>query len=216
MSRCPNERVAAFLTFFDHNPIGKGWKRRPARQGRFFKRRRTTATCTYPRSSCRGQNCGAVCSSSAPFMCSAALRHTLKTSIRANRPRGCLRIVARHVIAARAGSPKGASVRRSSYSCESITRAIRARPGNSLPIWRPSTVHEAPDRELRRLIRRILRPGQLGPRSVRPCRCRFHPLDRIEIGEEQIIPAAGSRYRLLFSLILNVERSGVSKTQHRL
>ena len=111
-------------------------------------------------------------------MRSSAVRHRLRISIRANRQCGCLRIVARHAIAAHAVSQKAVSVPRSSCSCKTITRPVRARPGSSRLIWRQSTLHKAADRELQRGSRRVRR--HLGPRSIRPRRC--HPRDRIEMG----------------------------------
>ena len=177
--------------------------------GAVLRRRRTTA-CSYHRSSCRSQSYGAVCSSSAQSMRSSVPRHMLRISIRANLQCSCLRIVARHVIPAHAISPGAASVPRSSCSCKNITRAIRARPGSLLLIWRPSTVHKAADRKLPGWS--VLRPGQIGPRSVRPCRC--HPLDRIEIGEE-LMCLAGRQSRFAVRFDLEHRCSGVSKTEHR-
>ena len=101
-----------------------------------------------------------------------AVPHTPRISIRANRPPGCLRMVARHVIAARAALPRDASVSRFSCSCKSTTRAIRARPGSSLPIWSQSIVHSAAAREPPRRSRPLLPVAHHGPRCVRPCRCR--------------------------------------------
>ena len=83
-----------------------------------------------------------------------------------------LRIVARHVIAAHAVLPTAASVLRSSCSCKSTTRAIRARPGRSPLIWSPSIVHRAANREPPRQGRRLWRLAHHGPRSVHPRRCR--------------------------------------------
>jgi hypothetical protein len=51
-----------------------------------------------------------------------------KISIKANRSLSCLPTVARHVIAAHEVLPRAALVPRSSCSCKSTTRAVRAPP----------------------------------------------------------------------------------------
>jgi hypothetical protein len=100
-----------------------------------------------------------------------ARRPMPRISIRANRRRGCLRIVARRVIAARPVSPGDARVPRYSSSCRSITRPVRTRPRSLLLIWPRSTQDEPAGRGRRRRSRRALRhPGR---RSVHPKRC--HP-----------------------------------------
>ena len=141
--------------------------------GAIPKRRRATA-CSYHKNSCRSQNCDAICSFSARSMRWAVRPFMPRISIRANRRRGCLRTVARRVIAARPVSPKGAPVPSYSSSCRSITRPVRTRPRNWLPIWPRSTPDEAADRGRRGQSRRV-RPN------------RRH---RIEIVEELSLAAA--------------------------
>ena len=140
-------------------------------------KRRGATTCSNHKGSCRGQRCGAVWSFSAPSTRWLVRRPMPRISIRANRRRGCLRIVARPVTAARPASPKGAPVPRYSSSCRSITRPVRTRPRSSLLIWPRSIPDEADDR--------VQTPGRLlghaGRRSVRPKRCqRRQRIEKIE------------------------------------
>ncbi len=96
-----------------------------------------------------------------------------KISTKANRPPGCLRTGARHVITAHAASPRAASVSRCSRSCESITRPVRARPGRSPPIWSRSRVRRAAKRAPRRQKSdHHLRLAHRGLRQVRRFRCQ--------------------------------------------
>jgi hypothetical protein len=130
-------------------------------------------------------------------MCSSALRQTLRISIRANRQCGCLRIIARLVITAHAVLPGAAFAPHYSCSCRNITRPVQARPGISLLISHPSTVHKAADRKLRRGSRRTLL--HLAPRSVRRC----HPIDQNEVSQELMgMPDGRTPTGLLFSLTL--------------
>lgn len=152
--------------------------------GTVSKRRRAT-TCSYHKSSCGSQSCGAVCSFSALFMRWLVRPPMPRISMRANPPRGCLRTVARRVIAARPVSPGGVPVPSYFSSFKSITRPVRTRRRNSRPIWPPSTPNEAAD------------PGwrQGSPRHpVR--RNRRHPLNRIEIAEELSLAAALQQQRI--------------------
>jgi hypothetical protein len=161
------------------------------RSGAILKRRRAT-TCSYYKSSCRGQRCGAVCSFSAPFMRWSVRRPMPRISIRANRRRGCLRIVARPVIAARQLSPRGGPAPSYSSSCRSIMRPVRTRPRSSLRIWPRSTPDGAAGR--RQTPGRLLRHAD--HRSVRPKRCR--PRQRIEIIEELSFVATFQRRRIAY------------------
>lgn len=95
---------------------------------------------------------------------------TPKISTRGNRSPGCLRMVARPVIAAPAVLPRAASGSRCSCSCKSTTPAIQIRLGRLAPIWSPSMVRSAAHREPPRSPR-LLRPAHHGPRSARPRRC---------------------------------------------
>jgi len=142
--------------------------------------------------------------------------HTLRISIRENRSPGCLRIVARHVIAAHAVLPRAASVSRSSCSYKSTTRAIRARPGRSPPIWSPSMVHGAANREPPRRNRRLLRLAHHGPRSVRPRRCRSIRSERC-VTEAPPFCSDGCRIELRVGRIHEVRpRSSDAIAVHRL
>jgi hypothetical protein len=131
--------------------------------GTILKRRRATA-CSYHKNSCRSRSCGAIGLSLAPFMRWLVRLFVPRISIRANRRRGCLRIAARRVIAARPVSPGGARVPLYSSSCRSITRPVRTRPRNSLLIWPRSTSSEAADRGRppgsRRVLQHRVRPNR--------------------------------------------------------
>jgi hypothetical protein len=135
------------------------------------KRRRATA-CSYQKNSCRSRSCGSLWSCSPRFTPWLVRRPMRRISIRANRRRGCLRIVARPVIAARQLSRGGAPVPSYSSSCRSITRPVRTRPRNSPLISPRSTPGEAAGRGL-------WERGRRGPRHQdRPNRRR--PRHRIE------------------------------------
>jgi hypothetical protein len=155
--------------------------------GAIPKRRRATA-CSYHKNSCRSQNCDAICSFSARSMRWAVRPFMPRISIRANRRRGCLRTVARPVIAARPVSPKGAPVLSYSSSCRSITRPVRTRPRNWLLIWPRSTPDEAADRGRRGQSRRVPRHPD------RPNRRR--PRHSVEIVEKLSLAAAYQQRRI--------------------
>jgi hypothetical protein len=139
--------------------------------------RRATACGDY-RNPCHSKSCGALCSRSARFVRSAALRRTRKISIKANRPSSCSMTVARHAIAAPPVLPGAARVPRCISSCRSIIRAVRPRRRSSLPIWPRSTVHKAAGHGLRRRIRRRPRPGSSSPRLGRTGRMVRDPAAR--------------------------------------
>jgi hypothetical protein len=133
------------------------------RQGRFLSGE-GRPKCSDHTNSSRSQGCGAVGSCSARFMRWLVRPPMPRISIRANRRRGCLRIAARRVIAARPVSPGGARVPLYSSSCRSITRPVRTRPRNSLLIWPRSTSSEAADRGRppgsRRVLQHRVRPNR--------------------------------------------------------
>jgi hypothetical protein len=161
---------------------------------------RTTA-CGDHRNPCHGQSCGALCSRSARFVRSAALRRRRKISIRANRPYSCSITVARHAIAAPPVLPGAARVPRCSSSCRSITRAVRPRPRSSLPIWRRWTVRKAAGRGLPRGIprgqwRRIRHRPYPAPTARDPARASaIQPIEFKLISRRPARPPAGGRSR---------------------
>jgi hypothetical protein len=145
------------------------------------KRRRATA-CSYHKGSCRGQRCGAVGSFSARSARWLVRRRMPRISIRANRRRGCFRIVARRVTAARRASPEAAPVPSYSSSCRSTTRPVRIRPRNSPRIWPRSITDAAGGR------RQIPGRNGLSRHAVRPERLQRR--QRIEIVKKLSLVAA--------------------------